>query len=341
VSSAVTPSAAPKARRRGAGIPALAEIRRAAKVVHAVFGPTPQYAWPLLSRRLGAEVVVKHENATPIGAFKVRGGLVYLHELVRRQPRVRGVITATRGNHGQSIAFAARRHEIAATIVVPHGNSLEKNDAMRALGAELIVHGRDFQEAEEHMKRLAAERELHEVEVFHPWLRRGVATYALELFDAIRDFDVVYVPIGRGSGICGTIAVRDALGLSTQIVGVVAEAADAYARSFEAGRPVATGSAHTIADGLAVRVPDPQAVEIVRRGASRVVRVSDAEIEAAMRAFFSDTHNVAEGAGAAPLAAAMRERDEVRGKKIGLVLSGGNVDRDVFAAVLASNVSCP
>lgn len=280
---------------------------------------------------------MKHENGTPIGAFKVRGGLTYLDELVKKEPQVRGVITSTRGNHGQSVAFAAMRHGISATIVVPQNNSVEKNAAMRALGAELIIHGRDYQEAEDYMKQLAIERELHELQVFHPWLLRGVATYALEFFDAVRDLDTVYVPIGRGSGICGLMAVRDALGLPAQIVGVVAEGADSMARSFEAGRPISTESADTIADGIAVRVPDAGAFALIRRGAARVVRVSDAEIKAAMRAYFSDTHNVAEGAGAAPLAAAMREREHLRGKKIGLILSGGNVDRDVYATILASH----
>lgn len=317
-------------------MPALAAIRRASKVVHSVFGPTPQYAWPLLSQRLDAEVWVKHENETPIGAFKVRGGLVYLHELTKKAREIPGVITATRGNHGQSIAFAAGRHGIKCTVVVPHGNSVEKNAAMRAQGAELVVHGRDFQEAREHMERLAVERGLHEINSFHPWLVTGVATYALELFEAVRHLDTVYVPIGLGSGICGTIAVRDALGLGTQVVGVVAETADAYARSFEAGHVVPTESSETIADGMAVRVPDAKALDIIRRGATRIVRVSDAEIKAAMRAFFTDTHKVAEGAGAAPLAAAMRERDHVRGKKIALILSGGNIDRDLYTTILSS-----
>lgn len=280
---------------------------------------------------------VKHENETPVGAFKVRGGLTYLHELTKKDPKVRGVITATRGNHGQSIAFAAARHGVKATVVVPHGNSLEKNAAMRAIGAELVVHGRDFQEAREHMQQLAVERNLHEINSFHPWLVSGVATYALELFEGLRDLDAVYVPIGLGSGICGTIAVRDALGLSTQVIGVVSDAADAYARSFEQGRVVPTESADTFADGIAVRVPDPQALEIIRRGAARVVRVSDAEIKAAMRAFFADTHKVVEGAGAAPLAAALREREQVKAKKIGLILSGGNIDRDLYASILTQH----
>ena len=324
-------------RRASVRLPKLTEIKRAAKVVHAVFGPTPQYAWPLLSKRLEAEVWVKHENDTPIGAFKVRGGLTYMAELVAREPHVRGVITATRGNHGQSIAFAAKRYGISATIVVPHNNSVEKNAAMRALGAELIVHGNDFQEANDFMEQLAIERELHEVNVFHPWLLRGVATYGLEFLGAVRDMDTVYVPIGRGSGICGVMAARDALKLSTQVVGVVAEGADVYARSFEAGRALKNDTVDTMADGIAVRVPDARAFKLIRRGAARIVRVSDAEIKAAMRAYFTDTHCVAEGAGAAPLAAAMREREYLRGKKIGLVLSGGNIDRDLYATILASH----
>ncbi|HEY1728897.1 MAG TPA: threonine dehydratase [Candidatus Baltobacteraceae bacterium] len=317
-------------------MPNLPEIRRAAKVVHSVFPGTPQYTWPLLSKRLEAEVWVKHENETPIGAFKVRGGLSYLEALAQKHP-VRGVITATRGNHGQSIAFAAARHGVNATIVVPHNNSVEKNAAMRAFGAELVVHGRDFQEAAEYMQRLAVERDLHEVASFHPWLVRGVATYALEFFDAVRDLDVVYVPIGMGSGICGTIAVRDALGLATQIVGVVSDAADAYAQSFEAGHIITTESADTFADGVACRVPNPDAFAMIRRGATRVIRVNDAEVKAAMRAYFTDIHRVVEGAGAVPLAAAMREREYLRGKKIGLVISGGNIDRDLFAGILAAH----
>jgi threonine dehydratase len=318
-------------------LPSLAEIRRAAKLVHSVFPGTPQYVWPLLTKRLEAEVWVKHENDTPIGAFKVRGGLAYMHALAEKHPHVRGVITATRGNHGQSIAFAAARHGINATIVVPHGNSVEKNAAMRAFGADLVVYGRDFQEAAEYMQRLAIERQLHEVASFHPWLVRGVATYALELLDKVRDLDVVYVPIGMGSGICGTIAVRDALGLTTQIVGVVSDAADAYARSFEAGHIITTETANTFADGVACRVPHPDAFAIIRRGATRVIRVSDVEVKAAMRAYFADTHKVVEGAGAIPLAAAMREREMLRGKKIGLILSGGNIDRDVYAEILSTH----
>ncbi len=313
----------------------LDELEAAARQVYAVLPPTPQYRWPLLAARVGAEVWVKHENHTPLGAFKVRGGIVYMAALKSARPGLAGVIAATRGNHGQSVAFAAGRVGLAATIVVPVGNSVEKNAAMRALGAELIVHGADFQAAFEHARELAAARGLFFVESFAPDLVRGVASYALELFRAAGELDRVYVPIGLGSGICGVIAARDALGLRTEVVGVVAERAAAYALSFASGRPVSTNSADTIADGMACRVPNPDALAVILKRAARVVTVSEAEIRAAMRAYFSDTHNVAEGAGAAPLAAALKERRLNAGRRIGLVLSGGNVDREVFAAVLA------
>jgi threonine dehydratase len=280
-------------------------------------------------------VWVKHENHTPIGAFKVRGGLVYLDRLRRKEPMVPGVISATRGNHGQSLAFAARRLGLTATLVVPHGNSPEKNAAMRALGAELVEHGKDFDEAYAHTRRLVGERSLHMIPAFHPWLVLGVASYALELFGAVSDLDTVYVPIGQGSGICGTMAARDALGLRTKVVGVVAQNAAAYALSFQRGEPVSTDSAVTIADGVACRIPDPQAFELIRKGVERIVTVTEAEIRAAMRHYFTDTHNVAEGAGAAPLAALLKERDRIQGKKVGLILSGGNVDREVYLDVLA------
>jgi len=320
-------------------LPTLAQLEAAAALVHAVMPPTPQYCWPLLCQRAGAEVWVKHENHTPVGAFKARGGLTYMHELKRQQPDVAGVIAATRGNHGQSVAFAARRAGLTAVIVVPRGNSVEKNAAMRALGAELIEHGHDFQAAYEYAMDLAAARKLHALRSFHPWLVAGVASYALELFRAVPAVDTVYVPIGLGSGICGTIAARDALGLKTKVVGVVAENAPAYALSFAKKSPVSTNSADTIADGMACRVPDNDALGVIFRGADRVVTVSEQEIGAAMGHYFSDTHNVAEGAGAAPLAALIKERERMAGKRVGLILSGGNVDRIVFARVLleASN----
>jgi threonine dehydratase len=309
----------------------LADLTAAADEVHAVLPATPQYAWPLLCERVGAEVWVKHENHLPVGAFKVRGGLVLLRRLAGEG--VRHVVAATRGNHGQSIAFAARRSGIRATVVVPEGNSPEKNAAMRALGAELLVRGRDFQAALEAAHELASQGGARFVPSFSLELVRGVASYALELFGAAGTLDVVYVPIGLGSGICGVVAARDALGLRTEVVGVVAERADCYARSFAAGRAVATESADTIADGIACRVPDEEALPIILRGVSRVVTVGEGEIRSAVRHYFSDTHNVAEGAGAAPLAAALQERARLRGRRVGLVLTGGNVDLAVFREI--------
>lgn len=314
--------------------PSLVDLENAAAVVYRHLPPTPQISWPLLCRRAGCEVWVKHENHTPIGAFKVRGGLVYLDGLRREQPDVTGVISATRGNHGQSVAFAAGKTGLKAVIVVPHGNNPEKNAAMVALGAELVEYGADFQEAYEYTGTLAAERGLHMIRAFHPWLVQGVATYSLEFLRAVPDLDTVYVPIGQGSGICGLIAARDALELNTKIVGVVSANAAAYALSFEAGQAVSTNSADTLADGVACRVPDPAALAIILRGAERVVTVTDDAILAAMGYFFTDTHNLAEGAGAAPLAALLAEKDRMAGKRVGLILSGGNVDKTLFREVL-------
>jgi threonine dehydratase len=315
--------------------PTLARIEAAAQVVRAAIPPTPQLCWPLLCARLGTEVWVKHENHTPVGAFKVRGGLVYFDELARAGRRPRGVISATRGNHGQSVAFAARRYGLAATVVVPHGNSREKNAAMRGLGAELIEHGHDFQAAREYAQALAEERALEMVPSFHPLLVAGVATYALEFLSAVDELDVVYVPIGLGSGICGMMAARDALGLRTAVVGVVSAHATAYADSIAAGRPVEAPVSTQLADGMACRVVEPEALALLRKGAERIVQVTDAEVAAAMRLLFEATHNVAEGAGAAALAAAVQEASRNVGRKIGVVLSGANVEREVFAAVLA------
>ena len=315
----------------------LATLEAAAVLVHRVLPPTPQYCWPLLSRRVGAELWVKHENHTPIGAFKLRGGLVFLDDLTRREPQISGVVTATRGNHGQSIAYAAARLGLAATIVVPHGNSVEKNRAMAAFGARLVEEGHDFQAAYEYAIGLAERENLRLVRTYEPLLVRGVASYGLELFRAVPDLDTVYVPIGQGSGISGMIAARAALGCTAEIVGVVAAEAPAYALSFAAGRPVATNSADTIADGLAVRVPDPAAVDLIRREAARIVTVSEAEIRHAMRVLFTDTHNLVEGAGAAALAAALQERDRLRGKRVAVIQTGGNIDRTLFAEVLAES----
>lgn len=314
--------------------PTRAEFDAVQRTVYAAMPATPQYAWPLLAEALGAEVWVKHENHTPLGAFKVRGGLVYMKALREREPQVRGVISATRGNHGQSMAFAAKRHGLSATIVVPHGNSVEKNAVMRALGAELIEHGDDFQAAREHAAALAAQRELHFVPSFHRELVLGVATYWVEFFRAVQP-DVVFVPIGQGSGISACAMARAIAGVSTRIVGVVSAHATAYLDSFRAGRVIEAPATTQLADGMACRVPDEAALEIIRREVDDVIAVTDDEVAAAMRLLYTATHNVAEGAGAASLAAAMQQRTLWRGQRVGVTLCGGNVDRAVLSRVLA------
>jgi threonine dehydratase len=313
----------------------LTQLERAHAVVGAAMPPTPAHLWPLLSERLGATVIVKHENHTPIGAFKVRGGLVYVGRMKRERPHAAGLISATRGNHGQSLAFAANRYGVPVTIYVPHGNSVEKNRAMRAFGATLVEHGEDFQSAREESERRAKLDGLELVPSFHPDLVMGVATYALELFRKAPDLDVLYVPIGQGSGICGCILARDLLGLTTEIVGVQSTEAPSYALSFAAGTVVRTNSSDTLADGMATRVPDAEALAIIRKGASRILQVTDDEVGAAIRAYWTDTHNLAEGAGAAPLAAALQDKAKIRGKRVGLILSGGNIDFDLFQRWIA------
>ncbi|QDP21482.1 threonine dehydratase [Bradyrhizobium cosmicum] len=308
----------------------LKELESAHEMVGTAMQPTPAHTWPLLGQRLGTHVVVKHENHTPTGAFKVRGGIVYLDRLKRERPNVPGIISATRGNHGQSLAFAARRHGVPAVIYVPKGNSAEKNHAMRAFGADLVEHGDDFQLAREEAGRRAQFDGLHMVPSFHPDLVLGVATYALELFRAAPDLDVLYVPIGQGSGISACILVRDLLGLKTEIVGVQSTEAPSYALSFAAGHVVTTETSNTLADGMATRFPDAEAVALIRKGAARIVQVTDDEVAAAIRAYWTDTHNLAEGAGAAALAAALQEKAKLSGKRVGLVLSGGNIDFDLF-----------
>lgn len=306
----------------------LSSLHAAQQIVRSVLAETPQLEWPLLAQRAGCRVFVKHENHLPTGAFKVRGGLVYMTELVRCEPDCAGVIAATRGNHGQSVAVAAGHVGLPCRIVVPEGNNPEKNRAMAAQGAELIVHGNDFQASFEFAQILAEEQGWHMVPSFDEALVRGVASYALELFTAFADLDVVYVPVGLGSGICGVIAARDVLGLRTDVVGVQAEGAPCYALSFEAGAPVSTDRADTFADGVATRVPVPAAVAMINAGAARIVTVSDDEILSAQAMMLTDTHNLAEPAGAAPLAALLKERERLSGKQVGLIVSGGNADAD-------------
>ena len=316
-------------------LPTLNELDAIAAQVYQHLLPSPQLEWPLLSQRCGCEVWVKHENHNPTGAFKVRGGLVYLQRLSEQHPEFTGVATATTGNHGQSVAFAARKFGLKALIVVPEGNNPDKNRAMEALGAELVVHGRDFDESVPHAQKLAEERGLHRMPSFHMDLVRGVSTYSLEFLRAQPELDRVYVPIGLGSGICGMICARNALGLGTEIIGVVSSEADCYAQSLETGKCVQTDSADTLAEGVAVRVPSPEALEIMLDNVARIVKVNDTSILAAMGHLFSDTHNIAEGAGALPLAAALQERELNAGKRIGLVLSGGNIDSELYRSALA------
>jgi threonine dehydratase len=316
-------------------LPGLAEIEAAARLIAPVLPASPQIRWPLLGARTGAEVWLKHENHLPTGAFKIRGGLVYMDHLRRTRPTVKGVVAATRGNHGQSVALAAQLAGMTAMVVIPHGNSPEKNAAMRALGAELVVHGEDFQAALDHARDLAAERGLHFMPSFDPLLVTGVATSALELMRAVAGLDAVYVPIGLGSGVCGALAARNALGLGFPVVGVVSAGAPAYARSFAAGRAVSAPVTTVLADGMACRAVDETALAIVLAQVDRIIEVTDDEVADAMRALFSDTHNVAEGAGAAPLAALLKERHRMTGARVALIVSGANVDRAVFARVLA------
>ena len=315
-------------------LPTLADIEAAAQVVYRDFAPTPQYRWALLSQRLGTDCWLKHENHTPVGAFKIRGGLTYFDQLARRGALPREVVSATRGNHGQSMGWAARRHGVACTIVVPRGNSVEKNAAMRALGVTLVEHGSDFQEAREHAMHIAAERGAHMVPSFHTDLLRGVSTYWWEFLRAVPQLDVVYVPIGQGSGACSAIAAKLALGHGVRVVGVVSSHATTYADSVAAGRVVEAPVTTQLADGMACRVADAAALAIIAPHIDHIVQVSDNEVAAAMRALFTDTHNVAEGAGAAAFAAALQEKDRLAGQTVGVALTGGNVDADIFSQVL-------
>jgi len=319
----------------------LDELHEARRIVAEVVPPTPQFAWPLLGEAIGADVWVKHEDCTPTGAFKVRGGVVYMDRLRRDRPHVAGVVSATRGNHGQSIAFAGRAAGVAVTIVAPIGNSPDKNAAMRAFGAELIEHGHDFQAAREHAQSLADAHGLEMVHSFHPDLVVGVATYAWELFDAVSDLDAVYVPIGMGSGICGLMGVRDLLGLDTEIVGVVADGAPATALSVAAGHVVSTERADTFVDGVACRVPDSVAIDAIARGAARIVQVPDDVTADAMRLLHRTTHHMVEPAGAIATAALMMERDRQAGRRVAVIQTGGNLDAQLLAEVLAGRTPPP
>lgn len=312
----------------------LPELRQTADLVHRHMPATPQYAWPLLAQRLGCTVWVKHENHSPVGAFKLRGGLAYMEKLSAEVAAGQPLVTATRGNHGQSIAVASKMAGFPLTIVVPEGNSSEKNAAMQAQGATVVIRGRDVDEASQEALRMSEEEGHLRVPSFHPDLVRGVATYALELFEHAGPLDTVYVPIGMGSGICGLIRTRDLLGLDTEIVGVVSEGADAYAQSMECGEIRTTEEANTFADGIACRKPDPVAFDMIHRGAARVIRVSDDEIAEAMRLYHETTHNLAEGAGAAALAGLLHERERQQGQRVGVILSGGNLDSELYARVL-------
>lgn len=316
-------------------LPSLSEIEAAAERIRPFVPPTPAHPWPLLSAAAGAEVWVKHENHTPVGAFKVRGGLIYLDELRRAEPEVRGVIAASTGNHGQSIAWAAGQHGLRAVIVVPRGNNPDKNTAMRALGAELVEHGREFQEALEHSRELARTEGLHAVPSFHPWLVRGVATAALELFRSTPPLDAVFVPIGLGSGFCGLAAARQALGLSTRLIGVVSAHAPAYARSFHEGQLITQTSTTTVAEGVACSTPNADALELVRTHADAIVTITDDEALSAMRELLEATHNLAEGAGALAWAALKKTRAQWRGARVACMLSGGNASLDLLRRALA------
>ncbi|CAN7631799.1 threonine dehydratase [Bosea sp. LjRoot90] len=313
----------------------LDELEAATAIVRGFVPQTPAYAWPLLHKRLGVQIVVKHENHTPTGSFKARGGLVYVDALCRTARLPDGLVTATRGNHGQSVALAAARNGLPCIVVVPEGNSAEKNAAMEAFGAKLMIAGADFDESRAIAAKIERERGYHLIPSFHRELVKGVATYAHELLTAWSDLDIVYVPVGMGSGICGLITVRDLLQLKTEIVGVVAEGAPAFALSFEAGRPVPTAAARTFADGMACRDPQAEPLEIIRAGAARIVRVSDDEIAEAIRITYTDSHNLAEGAGAASLAGLIKEKAKLAGKRAGVILCGGNIDMPVFRQIIS------
>jgi threonine dehydratase len=313
--------------------PTLADVYAARGRVYRVVSPTPLMRHPLLAAETGLDVLVKHENHNPTGAFKVRGGLNLIGSLSDEERR--GVVTATTGNHGQSIALACQRERVPCTIVVPLGNNPEKNAAMRALGAELVEHGRDFDEARERVEQLQHERGLRYVHSANePLLIAGVATYALEIFEAQPDVDVILVPVGGGSGACGCGLVRTAVGSRAQVIGVQAERADAFARSWKGASRVVGEKADTFAEGMATRVTFDLTFGILKQELNDIITLSEAELAEGVRLALRATHNLAEGAGAAPLMAAMKLRDRLAGKKVVCVMSGGNIDRATLTRIL-------
>lgn len=320
-------------------LPSIAEIQAAGELIYRFMRPTPQYCWPLLSERLGTEVWLKHENHTPIGAFKARSAVAYVDALMKREPATRGLITATHGNYGQAVALAAKQFGLSATILVPQGNSREKNAAMRAQGSTLIEYGVDYQAARERAVELAREQGLHMVQPFHYDIVRGVGTYWLELFSSLKNIDVAYVPIGMGSGICAAAAVRNGLGLKTKLIGVVSAHALCFALSFAQRKPVEAPATTKISDGLACRKAEEEPLSILLENIDRIVTVTDGEVEDSMRHIFTDTHNIVEGAGAAGLAAALKEKEQLRGKRVALVATGANVDREVLARILQGHTA--
>jgi len=317
----------------------LMELEQAATDIYQVTPATPQYNWPLLAKTTGCDVWVKHENHTPTAAFKVRGGIHLLNQLMKANNKPKGIISATRGNNGQSLSYASKRAGLPLTIVVPECNNIDQNNAIQGFGADLVVHGKDFEAARKHSLILQQELGYQAIAPFEKSLIVGVASYAIELFSAIKDLDTVYVPIGMGSGICGLIKTRDLLNLKTKIVGVVAEGAPTFALSFAAGKVVNTDYANTIADGVATSAPIEEAFEIIKKGASRVITVNDLEIAKAMYQYYQTTHNLSEGAGAVPLAGLMKEKQQMKGKKVGLILSGGNIDFESFNKHVSSAIS--
>lgn len=320
-------------------LPTLEQINEAQSILCHYMSPTPQYSWPLINQRVGTEVWIKHENHTSLGAFKLRGALVFVDWITKTQPSVRGVVAATRGNHGQGVGMAARLLGLKAVIVVPHGNSAEKNRAMLAQGVELMERGRDFQESLEFAGALAAERGFAMIDSFHERLVMGTATYALEFFNGAPQLDCVYVPIGLGSSICGVCAARNVLGIATRVVGVVAAQSPSYSLSFRQHKLVEAPANTWIADGLACRTPNEKAMEVIWENVERIIEVSDNEIAGAMRALYQDTHNLAEGAGAAALAGAIQEKSLHHGSRIGVILTGGNVDAALYQRVLTGEVA--